>query len=228
MTYLLIPGAGGAGWYWHRVEAELRARGHATVAVDLPADDDAAGFGEYADTAVGALAAAADGPITLVAQSLGGFTAPLLLDRLDVARLVFVNAMIPAPGETAGAWWESTGQEQARRELDLREGRPADGFDLTTYFLHDVPHDLWAEGDEHNRRQSDTPFGQVPLHGDWPGVPTEVLIGRDDRFFPADFQVRVAQERLGLAPHVVPGGHLVALSEPAALTEHLLGPRAPG
>ena len=26
MTYALIPGAGGAAWYWHRVEAELRDR----------------------------------------------------------------------------------------------------------------------------------------------------------------------------------------------------------
>jgi hypothetical protein len=26
-TFVLIPGAGGAAWYWHRVVPELRARG---------------------------------------------------------------------------------------------------------------------------------------------------------------------------------------------------------
>ena len=31
-TYVLIHGAGDVGWYWHLVEAELRARGHDTVA----------------------------------------------------------------------------------------------------------------------------------------------------------------------------------------------------
>lgn len=39
-TFVLIHGAGDVGWYWHRVEAELRARGHDVVAPDLPADDD--------------------------------------------------------------------------------------------------------------------------------------------------------------------------------------------
>ncbi len=35
-TFVLIHGAGDVGWYWHRVEAELRARGHDVVAPDLP------------------------------------------------------------------------------------------------------------------------------------------------------------------------------------------------
>jgi hypothetical protein len=40
---------------------------------------------------------------------------------------------------------------------------------------------------------------------------------RDDRLFPVDFQVRVARERLGISPQIVPGGHLVALSRPEEL-----------
>lgn len=43
-TYVLIPGAGGAAWYWHRVEPKLRALGHDVVAVDLPGDDESAGL----------------------------------------------------------------------------------------------------------------------------------------------------------------------------------------
>jgi hypothetical protein len=35
-TYVRIHGAGGAGWYWHLVERELRARGHGVVVMDLP------------------------------------------------------------------------------------------------------------------------------------------------------------------------------------------------
>ena len=34
----------------------------------------------------------------LVAQSLGGFTAPLVCDRVPVDLLVLLNAMIPEPG----------------------------------------------------------------------------------------------------------------------------------
>jgi hypothetical protein len=59
--------------------------------------------------------------------------------QAPVSLLVLVNAMIPTPGETPGDWWTNTGQPQARRDKDVRDGRPADaGFDLLTYFFHDV------------------------------------------------------------------------------------------
>ena len=43
-----------------------------------------------------------------------------------------------------------------------------------------------------------------------------------DRLFPLAFQQRVARERLGLDPVVLPGGHLVALSQPEAVATVLL------
>ena len=68
-----------------------------------PGDDETAGIREYADLVV---RAAEDGDeVVLVAQSMGGFTAPLVCERIPVAGLTFVNAMIPVPGETAGEWW---------------------------------------------------------------------------------------------------------------------------
>jgi alpha/beta hydrolase family protein len=51
-TYVLIHGAGAVGWYWHLVEAELRARGHDVVAPDLPCEDDSAGLPELAAEAL--------------------------------------------------------------------------------------------------------------------------------------------------------------------------------
>lgn len=53
-AFVLIHGATDVGWYWHRVEQELRARGHQTTAPDLPCEDDGAGLAEYADTVIGA------------------------------------------------------------------------------------------------------------------------------------------------------------------------------
>jgi len=41
-TYVLVPGAGGTPWYWHRLVPELRQRGHEMVTVNLPAADDSA------------------------------------------------------------------------------------------------------------------------------------------------------------------------------------------
>ena len=222
-SYVLVPGAGGSPWYWHRLVAELHRRGHDAVAVDLPAADDRAGLSAYADTIV---AAAGDrGPVVLVAQSMGGLSAPLAADRLDVTEIVLVNAMIPRPGETGGDWWAATGQEQAARELAVHQGRDPDApFDQLVTFFHDVPADLVAEATAVDTGQSGTPFGEPwPLPA-WPDRPTRVLSARDDRLFPLDFQIRVARERLGLTPTTIPGGHLVALSRPADLADALMPP----
>lgn len=113
-TFVLIPGAGGDAWYWHLLVDELRGRGHEAVAVDLPADDDAAGLAEYVDAVVDA--AGDHAHLVLVAQSFGGFTAPLVCDRLPVDLLVLLNAMTPMPGESPGDWWADTGHAQARRD----------------------------------------------------------------------------------------------------------------
>ena len=100
-TFVLVPGAGGMAWYWHRVVPLLRAAGHEAIAVDLPGDDANAGLATYAEIVAAAMAQRRG--VILVAQSLAGFTAPLVCARAPVGVVVFVNAMIPVPGETAGA-----------------------------------------------------------------------------------------------------------------------------
>ena len=78
-TFVLVPGAGGMSWYWHRVAPLLRAAGHEAIAVDLPSDDRHAGLALYADTVTRAIGERSN--VILVAQSLAGFTAPLWTAR---------------------------------------------------------------------------------------------------------------------------------------------------
>ncbi|MPY78398.1 MAG: alpha/beta fold hydrolase [Actinophytocola sp.] len=223
MTFVLIPGAGGQAWYFHRLVPELRVRGHDAIAVDLPAGDNSAGLVEYADVVVDAIDDRTD--ITVVAQSLGGFTAPLVCERADVSLLVMLNAMTPQPGEAPDTWWEATGHSEAKAEYATREGRDA-GFDLMADFFHDVPQDVidaaMAQGEPD---QSMTPMRPPWPLDHWPDVPTRFLQGRDDRFFPLEFQRRVVKERLALDVDEMPGGHLVALSRPAELAERLVAYR---
>src|SRR5271169_5882311 len=87
-TFVLIPGAGGTAWYWHRVVPLLQAAGHEAIAVDLPGDDPAAGLPEYASLVAGAIGGRDN--IVLVAMSLGGFTAPLAAAKVPVSAMVFV------------------------------------------------------------------------------------------------------------------------------------------
>src|SRR5262245_53566898 len=117
MTFVLIPGAGGSGWLWHRLVPALATRGHRAVPITLPAADEAKGLAEYADAVVDQVDGRSGRPVTLVAHSLGAFTVPYVAPRLDVRGVVLVNAMVPLPGETAGEWWENTGQASARLAL---------------------------------------------------------------------------------------------------------------
>ncbi|MEH0986240.1 alpha/beta fold hydrolase [Micromonospora sp. CPCC 205556] len=221
VTYVLIPGAGGAVAYWHLLLDELHRRGRQAVAVELPAADPHAALPEYAAT----VRAAVDGhpQVVLVAQSLGAFTAPLVADHPAVRLLVLVNPMIPAPGETAGHWWAATGHARARAPYVTAQGRDPDaGVDLAVDFFHDVPAEVTARmlaggsGDE-----SEAVFVRPNPLRRWPDVPTRVVTGRDDRFFPADFQRRLAAQRLDVRPDELPGGHLLALSQPRRLADLL-------
>lgn len=145
--HVLVPGADGRAWYWHRLVPELRARGHETVTMDLP-DEDSAGLAEFADAICEAVQVtvgerAGQQRLVVVAQSLGGFSAPLVCGRLPVDELVLVNAMVPVSGESAGQWWENTGQPQARAAYAAASGRDPDApFDVRADFFHDVPREL--------------------------------------------------------------------------------------
>lgn len=209
-TFVLIPGAGGQAWYWHRVVPELAARGHDAVAVELPAADDSAGLAEYTDTVVEAIGDRSG--LVVVGQSMGGFTAPLVCERVPVDQLVLLNAMTPKPGESPGEWWTATGHDRLH-----------DHFDLLEFFFHDVPPEVTAEAMAGELPQSGTPFAKPWPLEKWPDVPTRFLQGSDDRFFPPDFQRPLVRERLGLELDEMPGGHLLALSRPKELAERLVG-----
>jgi pimeloyl-ACP methyl ester carboxylesterase len=206
MTHILIPGAGGDGFYWHRVMPLLPG----AIAVDLPAGQDGAGLAEYAEVISGVIAEHDD--VVLVAQSMGAYSAPIAAARSGgVSRIVLVAPMIPAPGETAGEFWERSGQAEAERALAVAEGRDPDApFDLHTMFLHDVPEEVGARllardagGDE--GRSFEEP---------WP---------LDACIFPLEFMRGLARSRLGLDDvTVVDSGHLPALSRPEELARAIL------
>jgi pimeloyl-ACP methyl ester carboxylesterase len=209
-TFALIHGAGDVGWYWHLVEAQLGERGHDVVAPDLPCDDDAAGLSEYADTVIEAIGERTE--LVVVAQSAGGFTAPIVCERVPVKLLVLVAPMIPVPGEAPADYWTNTGYgEEAMEHYD----------DVVALFYQDVPPELASEALKRGRTQSETRMGEPSPLREWPDVPTRVLLCRDDRLLPADFLRRVARERLGITPDEIDSGHTPALSHPTELADYL-------
>ena len=205
-TYALIHGAYDVGWYWHLVERELQERGHRSVAPDLPIEDDDASLQDHAQSVVDAIDEVHDGgELIIVGQSWGGYIAPIVAHLAKADRLVLVAPMVPKPGETDEDMWKATGWTFPQGEADA--------------FYHDVDPALAAEAKSRERDQSETTSREPwPLDA-WPSVPTHVIIGKNDRFFPADWLRGVVRERLGIEPDEIACGHTVALSRPRELVE---------
>jgi pimeloyl-ACP methyl ester carboxylesterase len=203
-AFALIHGGGGSAWDWHLVAPELRERGHDAIAVDLPTEDDSAGWWDYADTVVEA--ARGQPHLIVVGHSLGGFTAPLVCARRPVDLLVLVAAMVPSPGESFSDWWNNSRYEESG---------------LDDVFYHDVAPELAAEARRRERGQAEKPLNDPwPLES-WPEVPTKYLLCRADRMFPASWARRHARERLGIEPDEIDGGHYISLSRPSELADRL-------
>jgi pimeloyl-ACP methyl ester carboxylesterase len=203
-TFALIHGGGSSAWDWHLVAPALRERGHDPVAVDLPSENESAGWSEYAETIVRAVGSRGD--LVVVAHSLGAFTAPLVCARLPVQLLVLVAGMIPSPGEFFDDWWRNSGYEDSGED---------------DVFYHDVPPPLAAEAQRREREERSRALREPwPLEA-WPETPTRYLLCRGDRMFPAAFARRHAHERLGIEADEIDGGHYISLSRPRELADRL-------
>jgi pimeloyl-ACP methyl ester carboxylesterase len=220
-TFALIHGGGDVGWYWHLVERELHPRGHETVAPDLPSEDDNATLVDYANTVIDAIGDRRD--LIVVGHSYGGFTAPLVADRVSAVALVLVAGMIPSPGEVPAAWWENTGYSRAVKKQARLAGGVTGSDDPFVSFYQDVPRALAEEALSKERSESEAASsGPWPLDA-WPAVPTRFVLCTEDRFFPPDFMRRVVAGRLGVVPDEIAAGHCVALSRPRELADLLDG-----
>jgi pimeloyl-ACP methyl ester carboxylesterase len=203
-TFALIHGGGGSAWDWHLVVPELRKRGHEPVAVDLPCEQESAGWWAYAGAVVDAVAERRD--VIVVGHSLGGFTAPLVCARIPADLLILLSGMIPSPGELFDDWWKNAGYELS-------------GFD--DVFYHDVPPQLAAEAQRRERNENSKALREPWPLDSWPATPTRYLLCRDDRMFTASWARRHARARLGIEADEMDGGHYVTLSRPRELAERL-------
>ena len=214
-TFVCIHGAGGRGSYWDLVAAELRAAGHEVVAMDLPCDDDSAGLAEYTDAVVDAIGDRRD-DLVLVAQSLGGFTAPLVAERVPVGADRPGDGDDPAPGETGSEWWGNTG---------VKPRRSPPRACPTTATRRSSPTTCPPTCSPRPGRPATSPARRWrrswPLAA-WPDVPTRFLLCMDDRFFPPEWMRGVVRDRLGIEPDEIPGGHCAFLSQPKPLAAAIL------
>ncbi len=205
-TYALIHGAGDVGWYWHLVERELRARGHDTVAPDLPIENADATLEDHAQVVIDAIGDR--GEVIVVGQFGRRLRRADRRRARGGGRLILVAGMIPQPGETAGEMWADDRLADA-----AQRGPEAIWRSSTTTSTRRSPPRRSRENDR--EADADEPW---PLAA-WPDVPTHFILCRDDRFFAADWLRGVVRDRLGIEPDELDSGHTPALSHPTELVE---------
>ena len=156
------------------------------MAVDLPCEDPDATLDDYAQAVVDG-AAGFDEPVIVVGHSLGGLTIALIPSRRPVAGLVFVAAILPAPGELAGAGLGRDAFSKGFPELtaahQVAEENGASRWDregAVAAFYHDVPEErLDAATDALRLQQWGPTREEWPLDA-YPDVPMRYVACADD------------------------------------------------
>ena len=225
---VLVHGAWGGAWVWRRVLGPLREAGHRVFAVSL------SGVGERAhqpsrditlQTHIDDVKAVIDceelTDVILVGHSYSGMVITGVADQMRdrIAQLVYLDAVVPLPGES----WSSRHTEetrQQRRALIQAHGHlpdtPPQGMGLNAEDF------AWVE-----RRQRPHPGGvyDSPLSFDaaaWQTLPrTFIDCNRPALLTIADFRKRV-REQPGWQVFEIPTGHDAMISAAPALLDILL------
>jgi pimeloyl-ACP methyl ester carboxylesterase len=218
-AFALVHGGWHGGWCWQLVQAELAARGHSSVAPDLPITDPDAGAVAYADAVLAALPA---DDVVLVAHSLAGLVAPLVAAAAPVRRVVNLAAMLPEPGRSvddrARAGERMTRRGIGRAQLVGDDGSTSFRPDGAVELLYpDSPPDraAWAVARlrrQHWRVTAEPSPVPAPV-----AVATTYVLCTGDRIIDADWARAAVPELVEL-----PGDHCPFLARPAELAELLV------
>ncbi len=230
---VLVHGAWGGAWIWRRVLGPLRAAGHAVHALTLTGDGDRAhlrrpdlSLSDHVRDVVAAIEAEELQDLVLVGHSYGGMVITGAADRLlaqdpkRLRRLVYVDAMVPVPGEGWGA-----GHPPEIVQARLAAARANDNA-----LPPPDPADFGLQGEDRDwllRRQVPHPFGmyRVPLDFDgerWAQVPRTFVDCRSPAYPTIDAMRRRVREQGGWTLRELDTGHCPMVSAPQALVDLLL------
>jgi pimeloyl-ACP methyl ester carboxylesterase len=225
-TFVLAHGAWHGGWCFAELAAELERRGHAAIAVDLPAGDVTAGNAASAEVIAAALPS---DDAVVVGHSLAGLSLPLVAARHPVRCLVYLCALVPEPGRSLvdrlrdgeaifvpGFAAAVVRDDQGRSYWPEGEAEAA---------IHDLYHDCARPAAEaafaRLRPQTRLPSVEpCPLDA-LPEVPTVSVVATGDRSISPAWSRGAAREQLGVEPLEVATGHSPFLAEPVALADLL-------
>jgi pimeloyl-ACP methyl ester carboxylesterase len=215
---------------------ELEHLGHECAAPDLPFHD-AAGASDWADTVIESIPSDAE-EVVVVGHSLGGLCVPVVADRREVRRMVFLGAMVPVPGrsytevmaeEPGAITIDGSDQVLSEEGLTLRRDAGDEGEGdgplawsfARRFFYDDLPEDVARRAWGRLRPQGFAMFTEPCPIGEWPSVPSTYILMTGDRAVSPEWSRSVAAGRLGCDVVELPGGHSPFYARPAELARVL-------
>ncbi|MET0208782.1 MAG: alpha/beta hydrolase family protein [Burkholderiaceae bacterium] len=228
-TFVLVHGAWGGAWIWRRVLAPLRAAGHEVHAVTLTGDGERAhlrrpeiSLDDHIADVTALIEAEELRDVVLVGHSYGGMVVTGAADALPdrVRQLVYVDAMVPLPGEGWGAA-HSPEVVAARRAAARAHDNALPPPDPVDFGLTDADR-AWLL-----RRQVPHPFGmyRVPLHFDaerWARLPRCFIDCNRPAYPTIDAMRARVRAQPGWKVVEIATGHCPMVSAPEALVAQLL------
>ncbi|MBB2943440.1 pimeloyl-ACP methyl ester carboxylesterase [Actinoplanes lutulentus] len=219
-TVVLVHGAWADGSSWNGVTERLQDDGYT---VDVPPNplrgvsSDSAYLADYL--------AKVTGPIVLVGHSYGGFLiSNAALGNTNVKALVYVDAYLPAKGDSLGSLSAyAPGSQVGEAAFNIVGPRDGTGAYTDTYIKPELFPGIFAN-DQPKKKAALLAAGQRPLNvaalgepsGEpaWKTIPSWDIVGTLDNVIPPATQ-RFMAERAGSHVTTIKAAHLSMVSQPA-------------
>ncbi len=227
-TIVLVHGAYADASSWNGVIERLQAQGYTVIAPANPLR------GVTADSAYTAsLLGQIDGPVLLVGHSYGGAVITnAATSAPNVVGLVFVAAFAPEEGETLGEI-ENGSKDSVLGTALVQYTYPAGPGGQTAVefainpaliqeaFAADLPAETTALMAATQRPAAEAAFTDASGPPAWKKLPSWAVVATGDKAVGADV-VRSMAQRAGADIVEVEGSHVIMISQPQAVTDHIL------
>jgi pimeloyl-ACP methyl ester carboxylesterase len=207
--FCLVHGSAQGPNGWELLVKELDALGHRATCVDLPAEQPSLSSTAYA--AVIAKSLDNTNEAIVVAHSVSGLFLPLVPSYSPVAKLVYLAAAIPLPGESFLSQYQ---KDPGMYRPDFVGKNPTVDQDLALHYMfHDCPPELVSWGLTTVRLMyAKRAISEICSLAKFPDVPCAYISCRQDRTINPDWWERAAVERLHVEPIRMECGHFPHVS----------------
>jgi len=217
--FVLVHGGLHGASCWDLLRPELERRGHRTFAMDLPIDQPGKLMDDYADAALAAIEGKVAEDAFLVGHSMGGMVVPRMAAKMPKARVIFLCAGFAHTSdqdrqESADA---TTGDFGGWLIPDALGRVTMAKENAITAFYQDVEPEIADRAVAGLRPQWAEAFSNVAFIAPYADRVAQVIYTTEDRIIDPEKHRRMSEERFGITPVALPGGHSPFLSHPARL-----------